>query len=83
MATSIFYEVLDNGSLILVEEESPIMSVANQLPMRVIARLDKKIFINPNPFISNYSSHIWVLHSRPIANLRWDPFDYGWKLSMS
>mgnify|MGYP007129903288 CR=1 FL=1 len=24
-----------------------------------------------------------VLHSRPIANLRWDPFDYGWKLSRS
>ena len=37
-----FYEVLDNGRLILVAEESPIMSAAKQLPVRVIARLDKK-----------------------------------------
>ena len=37
-----FYEVWDNGRLILVEEESPIMSAAKQLPVRVIARLDKK-----------------------------------------
>ena len=40
-----FYEVRDNGSLILVEEESPIMSAARQLPVRVIARLAKKIVI--------------------------------------
>ena len=38
-----FYEVLDNGRLILVAEESPIMSAAKQLPVRVITRLDKKI----------------------------------------
>ena len=37
-----FYEVLDNGRLFLVEEEAPIMSLANQLPVRVIARLDKR-----------------------------------------
>ena len=51
--------------------------------MRVIARLDKKIFIDPNPLIAKYSSHMWVLHSRPIAYLQWDPLDYGWKLPMS
>ena len=61
-----FYEVLDNGRLLLIEEESSIMSSAKQLPMRVIARLDKKIFIDPNPLIANFSSHMWVLHSRPL-----------------
>ena len=66
-----------------MEEEAPIMSFENQLPVRVIARLDKKIFIDPNPLIAKYSSHMWVLQSRPIANLHWDPCDYGWKLSRS
>ena len=74
-----FDEVLDNSRLILVVEESRIMSATKHLPVRVIARLDKKIFIDPSHLIANYSSHIWVLHSRPIA----DPSDYGWKLSMS
>ena len=77
------YEVLDNGRLILVAEESSIMSNAKQLPVRVIARLDKKIFVDPNPLIANYASHIWVLHSRPLVDLQWDPSDYGWKVSMS
>ena len=45
--------------------------------------MDKKIFIDPNPLIAKYSSHIWVLQSRPIADLHWDPSDYGWKLSRS
>ena len=66
-----------------MEGESSIMSSAKQLPVRVIARLDKKIFIDPNPLIAKYSSHMWVLHSRPIADLQWDPLDYGWKLPMS
>ena len=77
-----FYEVLDNGRLVLVDDESPIMSAAKQLPVRVIARLDKKLFIDPSPLIANYASHIWVLHSRPLVDLQWDPADYGWKLSM-
>ena len=47
-----FYEVRDNGRLILVEEESPIMSAARQLPVRVIARLATKIFIDPSPLIA-------------------------------
>ena len=76
---NLYYAVLDNGRFILVVEESPIMSAAKELLVRVIARLDKKIFIDPSHLIANYSSHIWVLHSRPIA----DPSDYGWKLSMS
>ena len=42
----------------------------------------KKIFINHNPLIANYSSHIWVLHSMPFVYLQWDPSYYGWKLSM-
>ena len=29
------------------------MSVAKQLPVRVIARLDKNIFIDPSPLIAN------------------------------
>ena len=34
-----FYEVLNNGRLLLVEEEeSPIMASTKQLPVRVIAR---------------------------------------------
>ena len=49
--------------------------------MRVIARLDKNIFIDPNPLIANCSSHMWVLQSRPIVDLHWDASDYGWKLS--
>ena len=44
-----------------MEEEAPIMSFENQLPVRVIARLDKKIFIDPNPLIAKYSSNMWVL----------------------
>ena len=80
---NLYYAVLDNGRFILVVEESPIMSAAKQLPLRVIARLDKKIFIDPSPLIANYSSHIWAFHSRPLADLQWDPSDYGWKLSMS
>ena len=64
-----FYEVLDNGRLVLVDDESPIMSAAKQLPVRVIARLDKKLFIDPSPLIANYASHIWVLHSRPLVDL--------------
>ena len=63
-------------------EESPIMSPANQLLVRVIARLDKNIFIDPSPLIANDTSHIWVLHSRPLVDLQWDPSDYGWKLSI-
>ena len=55
-----FYEVLDNGRLLLVEESS-ILASAKQLPVRVIARLDRKIFIDPNPLIAKYSSHMWVL----------------------
>ena len=47
-----FYEVRDNGRLILVEE-SPIMSVVKQLLVRVIARLDKNIFNDPGPLIAN------------------------------
>ena len=39
-----FYEVLDNGRLILVAEESPITFAAKQLPVHVIARLDKNIY---------------------------------------
>ena len=78
-----FYEVLDNGRLFLVEEEAPNVSSANQLPVRVIARLDKNIFIDPNPLIAKYLSNLWVLQSRPIADLDWDPSDYGWKLSTS
>ena len=78
-----FYEVRDNGRLILVEEESPIMSAARQLPVRVIARLAKKIVIDPSPLIAKYSSHIWVLHSRPLVDLQWDPSDYGWKMSIA
>ena len=78
-----FYEVCDNGRLLVVEEESSIVSSARQLPVRVIARLGKKIFIDPNPLIAKYSSHIWVLNSRPIVDLQWDPLDYGWKLPMS
>ena len=68
MATSIFYEVLDNGSLILVEEESPIMSAAKQLPVRVIARLDKKLIIDPSSLIVTMHlifglytlEHLWI-----------------------
>ena len=63
-----FYKVLDNDSLLLAEDSS-IMSSSKQLLVRVIARLDKKIFIYPNPLFANYSSHMWVLHSRPIADL--------------
>ena len=59
-------------------EESPIMSPANQLLVRVIARLVKNIFIDPSPLIANYSSHVWVLHSKPLADLQWDPSDYDW-----
>ena len=62
-------EVLDNGRLLLVEDESSIMSYAKQLPVRVITRLDKKIFIDPNPLIANNSSCMWVLHYRPIDDL--------------
>ena len=36
--TLYFHEVLDNGRLLLVEEESPIMSSTKQLPLRVIGR---------------------------------------------
>ena len=78
-----FYEVLDNGRLILVDEESQIMLAAKQLPVRVIARLDKNIYIDPSPLIVNFSSHISVLDSKPIDDLQWDPADYGWKLSIS
>ena len=64
-----FYEVLDNGRLILVDVKSPIMSAAKQLPVRVIARLDKKLVINPSPLIVSYASHIWVVHARPLVDL--------------
>ena len=66
-----FYEVLDNGRLILVDEESQIMLAAKQLPVRVIARLDKNIYIDLSPLIVNFSSHILVLNSKPIDDLQW------------
>ena len=60
-----------------------IMWAAKQLPVRVIVRLDKNIYIDPSPLIVNFSSHISVLDSKPIDDLQWDPTDYGWKLSIS
>ena len=59
------------------------MSAARQLPVRVIARLATKIFIDPSPLIAKHSSHIWVVHSRPLVDLQWDPLDYGWKMSIA
>ena len=50
--------------------------------MRIIARLDKKLVIDPSSLIANYASHIWVVHARPLVDLHWDSVDYGWKLSM-
>ena len=45
-----FYEVGDAGFLYLVQEEAEVMQLASQKPIRVIARLDKKIFLDPNLF---------------------------------
>ena len=48
-----FYEVGDAGFLYLVEEEAELMHLATKKPIRVIARLDKKIFLDPNPFLED------------------------------
>ena len=45
-----FYEVGDASLLSLVEEEAKVMQLASQKPIRVNARLDKKIFLDPTLF---------------------------------
>ena len=44
------YEVGDASLLYLVDEEAEVMQLASKKPIRVIARLDKKFFLDPGPF---------------------------------
>ena len=75
-----FYEVGDGGLLSLVDEESEVMQLASEKPIRVIARLDKKIFLDPSPFLADHAIQIYVFQSKPVAHLKWDPADYAWRL---
>ena len=76
-----FYEVGDAGFLYLVQEEAEVMQLASQKPIRVIARLDKKIFLDPNPFLADHARQLWAFQSKPVENLNWDPVDYAWQLA--
>ena len=74
------YEVGDASLLYLVDEEAEVMQLASQKPIRVIARLDKKIFLDPSPFLADHAIQIYVFQSKPVAHLKWDPTDYAWRL---
>ena len=76
-----FYEVGDAGFLYLVQEEVEVMQLASQKPIRVIARLDKNIFLDPNPFLTDHARQLWAFQSKPVENLNWDPVDYAWQLA--
>ena len=76
-----FYEVGDAGFLYLVQEEVEYMQLASQKPIRVIARLDKKIFLIPNPFLADHARQLWAFQSKSVENLNWDPVDYAWQLA--
>ena len=56
-----FYEVGDGGLLSLVNEESEVMQLASEKPIRVIAQLDKKIFLDPSPFLADHAIQIYVV----------------------
>ena len=55
-----FYEVRDDGLLYLVDEEAEIMQLASEKPITVIARLNKKIFLDLSPFLADHAIKIWV-----------------------
>ena len=74
------YEVGDAGFLYLVEEEDELMQLASKKPIRVIARLDKKIFLDPSPFLADHARQLWAFKSKPVEHLKWDPADYAWLL---
>ena len=75
-----FYEVGDGCLLSLMDEEPEVMQLASEKPIRVIARLDKKIFLDPSPFLADHAIQIYVFQSKPVAHLKWDPTDYAWLL---
>ena len=75
-----FYEVPDDGLLYLVDEEAEVMQLASEKLIRVIARLDKKIFLDPSPFLADHAIQIWAFQSKPVTYLNWDPTDYAWRL---
>ena len=55
-----FYEVGDDGLLYLVDVEAEVMQLAFEKPIRVIARLDKKIFLDLSPFLADHAIQIWA-----------------------
>ena len=56
-----------------MKEEAEVMQLASQKPIRVIARLDKKIFLDTNPFLADHARQLWAFQSKPMENLNWDP----------
>ena len=61
-----------------MEEEAEVMQLASQKPIRVIARLDKKIFLDPNPFLADHALQLRAFQSTPVEHLNgvlWDVED--------
>ena len=52
-----------------MQEEAEVMQLASQKPIRVIARLDKKIFLDPNPFLADHAWQFWAFQSELVENL--------------
>ena len=75
-----FYEVHDDGLLYLVDEEAEVMQLASEKPIRFIDRLDKKIFLDPSPFLADHAIQIWAFQSKPMTHLKWGPTVYAWRL---
>ena len=49
-----------------MQEEAEVMQLASQKPIRVIARLDKKIVLDPNPFLVDHAGKVWAFQSKPV-----------------